>query len=54
MTADPRTSGGNAPSPWLIVTGIVGALALIFLLGAGVGAQWGAPQWDRWLNGSQG
>ncbi|BBU21820.1 hypothetical protein PFJ02_21235 [Mycobacterium xenopi] len=54
MTADPRTSGGNAPSPWLIVTGIVGALALIFLLGAGVGAQWGAPQWGplaEWLAG---
>jgi hypothetical protein len=39
-------SGENGlPSPWLIVIGIVGALALVFLLGAGVGQEWGAEQW---------
>jgi hypothetical protein len=43
------------PPPWLIVIGIVGALALVFLLGAGVGQEWGAEQWGpvaAWLAGA--
>jgi hypothetical protein len=35
----------SEPPPWVIITGIVVALGVIFLLGAGVGAQWGANQW---------
>lgn len=52
--ADPR-SDDHLPPPWLIVTGIVAALSLIFLLGFGVGGQWGAPQWGplaEWLAGA--
>jgi hypothetical protein len=49
-------SGDNRlPPPWLIVVGIVGALALVFLLGAGVGQEWGAEQWGpvaAWLAGA--
>jgi hypothetical protein len=42
-----KTSGQNdgLPPPWLIIIGIVCALALVFLLGAGVGQEWGAEQW---------
>jgi hypothetical protein len=47
-------SGGGRPSSlWLIITGIVGALALVFLAGAGFGQQWGAQQWGpvaAWLS----
>jgi hypothetical protein len=40
---------------WQIVGGIVGALALIFLLGVGYGQEWGAPQWGplaSWVAGA--
>jgi hypothetical protein len=43
------------PPPWLIIVGIVGALALVFLLGAGVGQEWGAEQWGpvaAWFAGA--
>jgi hypothetical protein len=43
------------PPPWLIAIGVVGALALVFLLGAGVGQEWGAPQWGplaEWVAGT--
>lgn len=43
------------PPPWLIIIGIVGALALVFLLGAGVGQEWGAEQWGplaAWVAGA--
>lgn len=46
MTNVNEPSGDDGlPPPWLIVIGIVGALALVFLLGAGVGQGWGADQW---------
>ncbi len=51
-----RTSSDDPqPSPWLIVTGIVAALALVFLLGVGAGREWGAEQWGpvaAWLSGA--
>jgi hypothetical protein len=45
----------SLPPLWLIVIGIVGALALVFLLGAGVGQEWGAEQWGpvaAWFAGA--
>ena len=41
--------------PWVIVVGIVAALALIFLVGVGYGQQWGAEQWGplaAWIAGA--
>ena len=49
------SSDDPLPSPWLIVTGIVAALALVFLLGLGAGREWGAEQWGPvavWLSGA--
>ena len=49
------SSDDGLPPPWLIVIGIVGALALVFLLGAGVGQEWGAEQWGpvaAWFAGA--
>jgi hypothetical protein len=46
---------GRLPPPWLIVTGIVGALALVLLLGIGFGQEWGAQQWGpvaAWFAGA--
>jgi hypothetical protein len=43
------------PPPWLIVTGTIGALALVFLLGLGAGQEWGAEQWGpvaSWFAGA--
>jgi hypothetical protein len=43
------------PPAWLIVAGIIGALALVFLAGAGFGQEWGAEQWGpvaAWLSGA--
>lgn len=46
MTNVDEPSGDDWPlPPWLIVMGIVGGLALVFLLGAGAGQEWGAEQW---------
>lgn len=48
------SSGDGLPPPWLIVIGILGVLALVLLLGAGVGQEWGAAQWGpvaSWLAG---
>lgn len=50
-----RSSNDGLPPARLIVAGIVGALALVFLLGAGVGQEWGANQWGpvaAWLSGA--
>jgi hypothetical protein len=49
------SSGDRLPPTWLIVTGIVAALALVFLLGAGAGQEWGAEQWGpvaAWFAGA--
>jgi hypothetical protein len=45
----------SEPPTWLIVTGIIGALGVIFVLGVGYGQQWGASQWGpfaAWLSGA--
>jgi len=52
---DEPSGDDRLPPPWLIVVGIVGALALVFLLGAGVGQEWGAEQWGpvaAWVAGA--
>lgn len=41
--------------PWSIVTVIIVALGMVFLLGVGYGQQWGASQWGpvaAWLSGA--
>lgn len=55
MTAEPRSDDDRVPPPWLIVTGIIVALGVIFVLGVGYGQQWGAPQWGplaEWVAGA--
>jgi hypothetical protein len=45
----------SEPPAWLIVTGIIVALGVIFVLGVGFGQQWGAPQWGplaEWIAGA--
>jgi hypothetical protein len=45
----------SEPPTWLIVTGIIVTLSLVFLLGVGYGQQWGANQWGpvaAWLSGA--
>jgi hypothetical protein len=45
----------SEPPTWLIITGIIVALVMIFLLGVGRGQQWGADQWGpvaAWLSGA--
>lgn len=56
--ADPLANSSeddSLPPSWLIATGIVVVLALIFFVGFGAGQQWGAPQWGplaAWLAGA--
>jgi hypothetical protein len=50
---DEQSGGDSFPATWLIIVGIVGALALVFLAGTGFGQQWGAEQWGpvaAWLS----
>jgi hypothetical protein len=50
-----KVTDRSEPPTWLIVTGIVVALGLIFLLGLGYGQRWGANQWGpvaAWLSGA--
>lgn len=50
----PAGGGDTTPPTWLIAAGTIGASALIFIAGAGVGQQWGAEQWGpvaAWLSG---
>lgn len=52
---EPPSGDSSSPPTWLIVVGIVAALALIFVAGAGFGQQWGAEQWGPvavWLSGA--
>lgn len=55
MTSVKEPSGGGGPPTRLIVAGIVGALTLVFLVGGGVGQEWGAEQWGpvaAWVSGA--
>jgi hypothetical protein len=50
-----RSRDDSLPPAWLIATGIVVVLALIFFVGFGVGQQWGGPQWGplaEWIAGA--
>jgi hypothetical protein len=52
---DEPSDDDGPPPAWLIIAGIVGALTLVFLLGAGFGQGWGANQWGpvaAWLSGA--
>jgi hypothetical protein len=53
--ADPPSENDSLPPPWLIITGIIVALGVIFVLGFGYGQRWGAPQWGplaEWIAGA--
>lgn len=55
MTDADTPSENDSPPPWLIVTGVIAALGVIFVLGVGYGQQWGAPQWGplaSWIAGA--